>query len=336
MAFLNSAPSQYVVQTFLHSLIAAILISLLLKLWRIRQPQIKGKFLLLIWLLPLACLPLYYLIYPERYSLGFRQGAAFFDINQWLSLKIASIYPLAYLLALLMAITTILLLLQEVMPLLRSRLFSPHRLFPLKEGQFPTLDSSLKRLGDALGRPLPPLLLATEGETLIYTSGTLQPALVLSPSLIDTLEEEELEAVLAHEIAHILKGDHRLGWFFLALRCLVFYNPVALIASRRLLWENEKICDDIAISLVPNPTALASGLLKAYRGGPQSPSPSFPSWSGRLSSPIHSLESRAGKAQVEERLERLLDPGREKAVPLANLRLAVTALTLGLLLFFVV
>lgn len=337
MEFLNSAPAQYAVQTFFHSLIAAFVILLLLRIWHISQPQLRLKFFLMVWLLPVFTLPLYYLSYSERYSLEFHRNTAIFDTSQWLGLRIAGIYPLTYFLALLMAATAFLFLIQEVMPALRSRFSASHRLQPLQQGQFPKLDSALERLKGALGQPLPPLFLATEEEPVIYASGTSNPSIVLSASLIDILEEEELEAVLAHEIAHLLKGDQRLGWVFLALRTLVFYNPVALIASRHSLRENEKICDDLAIYLVPNRAALAAGLLKVYRGGSSSsPHHSTHLQANRFSTHLNALESRAGKAMLKERLERLLDPEKEREVPLSDLRLAVTALSLALLLFFVV
>ncbi len=84
MEFLNSAPAQYVVQTFFHSLIAAIVILLLLRIWHTSQPQLRLKFFLMVWLLPVFTLPLYYLFYSERYSLEFHRNAAIFDTSQWL------------------------------------------------------------------------------------------------------------------------------------------------------------------------------------------------------------------------------------------------------------
>ena len=61
------------------------------------------------------------------------------------------------------------------------------------------------------------------------------------------MDDEELEAVISHELAHLAVAGYRIAQAALWLRFLMFYNPVALLIFRRILDDNEKSCDEIAV-----------------------------------------------------------------------------------------
>jgi hypothetical protein len=86
--------------------------------------------------------------------------------------------------------------------------------------------------------------------------------ILISPDLLEALEPEELEAILAHEVAHLESRDVPVIFTAGLLRDLVAWNPFAHIAFRRLSIDRELEADRRAAAITNNPLAVASGLLK--------------------------------------------------------------------------
>jgi Zn-dependent protease with chaperone function len=148
--------------------------------------------------------------------------------------------------------------------------------------------------------------------------------LALSPSLLELLDEEELEGVVAHEMVHFLRRDNLMGWVPLVFRGLMFYNPVALSVFRGIAQENEKACDDRAVALTHKPLALAVALIKVFRRGqPVSYLPR--NKAGGLASWGEVLSRRARRGLIEDRVLSLLHPARRQGPSHENLRLGLVA-----------
>jgi len=79
-------------------------------------------------------------------------------------------------------------------------------------------------------------------------------------SLLTRLPVDQVEALLAHELAHI----QRLDWLWNGLQCvlesLLFFHPGAWWLSRRIRQEREHACDDLAVAACGNAIALAEAL----------------------------------------------------------------------------
>jgi Zn-dependent protease with chaperone function len=84
----------------------------------------------------------------------------------------------------------------------------------------------------------------------------------VSKRLLADLEPDELEALLAHEVAHLKAKDVSIVCISGFLRDLVAWNPVAHYAHRRLLQDRELEADRRAAALTGHPLAVASSLLK--------------------------------------------------------------------------
>jgi Zn-dependent protease with chaperone function len=97
------------------------------------------------------------------------------------------------------------------------------------------------------------------------TCGFWRPALLLSPWLIAHLDADELEAVLAHELAHIVRRDNQCDWLALILRDAFGYLPMSRRCYRRLRQHQELACDDLAVAVTHHPLALASALAKVWQ-----------------------------------------------------------------------
>jgi hypothetical protein len=107
------------------------------------------------------------------------------------------------------------------------------------------------------------------------------------------------------------------------------------VVFRRLAQENEKICDDLAVRATGEPLALASGVIKVFRGG-EATSPLSSGLRGWLLSWGETLDHRTRSLAIEERVARLLHPLAREARGGAKIRLVLVAAALFVLLFFVV
>jgi Zn-dependent protease with chaperone function len=333
MDFLNSGLGQYIIQTVFHSAIIALIVEAMLKIWHIQMPFSQIKFRLLVLALPICYLPLYFLLYPPRAGAHFREQVALIDLNEWLGLRLVGGLYAWHLFGALLALLTAYFLFKEAIPSLRHYLGRRHSSSHIESRRFPELDSILTNLSGVKGLPMPKVLLSAENTPVIHTMGSR--VLILSAATINMLDNEELEAVVAHELAHLTKQARRINQISMALRFLMFYNPIALFIFRRIINDNEKNCDDIAASTTGKQLALASGLFKVFRQTATSPATTSDSRSWILPQ-VSALEYRAYRYLIKERIERLVHPDKVNDLLFPNFRALFMAGLLVALLFFVV
>ncbi|MGH2752923.1 MAG: M56 family metallopeptidase [Actinomycetota bacterium] len=108
----------------------------------------------------------------------------------------------------------------------------------------------------------PDVLLLPSGVSGAFAVGARRGRILISADLLDALEDDELEAILAHEVAHLESRDVPVIFIAGLLRDLVAWNPLAHIAFRRLSADREREADRRAAAITKNPLAVASGLLK--------------------------------------------------------------------------
>ncbi|HNS19545.1 MAG TPA: M56 family metallopeptidase [Sedimentisphaerales bacterium] len=95
--------------------------------------------------------------------------------------------------------------------------------------------------------------------------GYLRPMVLLPATLVTRMPPEMLEAVIAHELAHIRRLDL---WVNLAQRVvetLLFYHPAVWWLSHRLRAERELCCDELAVEATGERLTYASALENAGR-----------------------------------------------------------------------
>lgn len=150
--------------------------------------------------------------------------------------------------------------------------------------------------------------------------GVRDPRIVVDAELLATLDTEELEGMLAHEVAHIRRRDNLVALVVGLIRDVCFFIPGGRWVARRLCSERELAADQAASQATGRPGALASGLLKVLdRQRPQAACAAF-----------------AAPSAVVSRVERLIEnpatPGPwrgvgESAAVAGALTLAVAAAT---------
>lgn len=81
------------------------------------------------------------------------------------------------------------------------------------------------------------------------TIGFLKPVILLPLGTIGGVPPQQLEAILLHELAHILRKDYLLNVFQSVIEIAFFYHPVTWWLSGKIRQEREHICDDLVISV---------------------------------------------------------------------------------------
>ncbi len=92
--------------------------------------------------------------------------------------------------------------------------------------------------------------------------GHLKPLILIPIGTINLLTEEEMEAVLAHELAHIIRRDFSMNIFFTFVEILFYYHPGVWLMAATIRSERENCCDDLALYLCKKPLAYARALYK--------------------------------------------------------------------------
>jgi beta-lactamase regulating signal transducer with metallopeptidase domain/HEAT repeat protein len=127
--------------------------------------------------------------------------------------------------------------------------------------------------------------------------GWLRPVILLPASALTGLTPLQLDALLAHELAHVRRYDYLVNLFQTVIETLLFYHPAVWWVSRQVRQEREHCCDDLAIAVCGDAHFYASALLgmERLRGG--APAFAFAATGGSLMKRIQRLVAPA-KAEI--------------------------------------
>jgi Zn-dependent protease with chaperone function len=314
----NAWPGMYLAQSFIHSLIAALIVDTALLAWKIEAPVIRQRFRLLVIVLPIISFPLYETITPERSSALFRLDA-YFDIGRWLDLELWGAVPVGLLFLLFLVFTAVVFVLQEMLPIVRHTLSSSDGAL---EGARPEPESRVTSALEGLPGRKPEVFIIDDEAFAMFSSTGKDPAVYLSGGLVEKLTFDELRAAIAHEVGHIQRSRRPVMVLVFVLRVLMFYNPIILMEFRRIVQEEEKICDDVASSITGDRAALAGALRKFYNADEER-TPVMQTAS-RLRD---RLEEYSHTLLIEERITRLEEP----AAPAANTSVAYIVVLMTIL-----
>ncbi len=90
--------------------------------------------------------------------------------------------------------------------------------------------------------------------------GWIRPVILIPAATIAGLTPEQLEMVLAHELAHIRRFDYLINLGQMLVETFLFYHPAVWWVSGRIRQERELCCDDMAVLICGNPLSYARAL----------------------------------------------------------------------------
>ncbi len=111
-----------------------------------------------------------------------------------------------------------------------------------------------------LGQPI--RILETAREAVPAVIGWIRPAILVPSSMLSGLTTAELDAILAHELAHIRRHDYLVNLLQTVVETILFYHPAVWWLSTRIRTERENCCDDIAVEVCGNRVVFAQALAR--------------------------------------------------------------------------
>jgi beta-lactamase regulating signal transducer with metallopeptidase domain/HEAT repeat protein len=147
--------------------------------------------------------------------------------------------------------------------------------------------------------------------------GWLRPVVLLPTSALTGLTVDQLDAILAHELAHIRRHDYAVNLAQSVIETVLFYHPAVWWVSGQVRQEREHCCDDLAVAVCGDRQGYARALVGMER----------------LRHPVPLLAVGANGGSLVMRVRRLLSPDVMHTEPVprwvASVIALSTALTVG-------
>ncbi len=105
-------------------------------------------------------------------------------------------------------------------------------------------------------------LVVSESVTAAAVLGWGTPMIAVSPSVVKTLDADELDRILIHEWAHVQRRDDLVNIVQIAVRSIVGWHPALWWIDRRLHVEREIACDEMTVAITGSPKTYAECLMK--------------------------------------------------------------------------
>jgi beta-lactamase regulating signal transducer with metallopeptidase domain/uncharacterized protein involved in exopolysaccharide biosynthesis len=147
----------------------------------------------------------------------------------------------------------------------------------------------LNALRERLGISRPVRLLKSALVEVPTVIGWLRPMILLPASSLTGLSPEQLEAVLAHELAHVRRLDYLVNAFQCVVETLMFYHPVVWWISHHVREERENCCDDLVVEVCGDRLNYARALTVLETIRVESPRLAFAATGGSLVNRIRRL-----------------------------------------------
>lgn len=90
--------------------------------------------------------------------------------------------------------------------------------------------------------------------------GWFRPVVLVTTQAMTGLTPQQLQAIIAHELAHVRRYDAFVNLFQVGVEMLLFYHPAVWWVSRRIRVEREVCCDQEALAACGEPVSYARAL----------------------------------------------------------------------------
>ena len=92
-------------------------------------------------------------------------------------------------------------------------------------------------------------------------TGFFKPIILIPVGLLSNLPQDQIEAILLHELAHIRRKDYFINLIQSFAEIIFFFNPGVLWLSSLLKEERENCCDDIAVGITKSKSKFIHALV---------------------------------------------------------------------------
>ena len=306
---------------------ATIVVEALLRAWRVADPAWRLRLRLASLAVPVALVPLFFAFAPWRTGAAFAASGALFASERWNLLRVGAAGAGDLLLVAAAGLGSWLFLRDALPPVLERLRQEP----PAEDGAWAAphaFQARVEQQARRLAVEPPAIRVVPSRWPVFFAEGRRPVELVVSAAALDALAPPELDAAIAHELAHVRYADPAWGYALIAVRAANFFNPALHWAARAVVDELERRADQAVVEAGHPAEALASAIGTLFdRGHPE------PAAAGPL---LERLARRARQVGVERRRARLVAAAH--AAPLSHgwLRVALTAFGLTTMLYFVV
>ena len=146
--------------------------------------------------------------------------------------------------------------------------------------------------------------------------GHFKPIILIPLGLINGLALAEVEAILAHELAHIKRRDYLVNLLQSFIEVVFFFNPAVLWVSKLIKTERENCCDDLALTCVTDKKNYIKALLSCQEF--------------QQNTPDYAMAFTGKNGQLLNRVSRMLYHNKS-----ALNKMEKTVLTLAMVLVFI-
>ncbi len=178
----------------------------------------------------------------------------------------------------------------------------------------PKLEAAVRSLsGEAF--PTVPIQFTTRLNSPVVV-GPRNTTVILPEKLLETLNEQQLRCVLAHELTHVRQHDPLVGLLQRFVEAGYWPHPLVHLLNQDLVRAREEVCDNVALHGTTPPAYATTLLTVALGSAPRRPTPGT---IGLMTRPW----------RLEERVKGLLDPSRRLTTTMNTRHLAMMSIALA-------
>ena len=183
----------------------------------------------------------------------------------------------------------------------------------------PGWQSKIEELSDRLGIAKRVQAFESTIAGIPMVIGHLKPVILIPAGMLSGLPPREIEAILAHELAHVKRFDYLINMVQTVVESILFFNPAVWWISHTIRKHREHCCDDVAVQYCGNQLEYANALSN------------LGAWS--LKTPALGMGLFKNKNELLMRIKRLVYPQtgsrtvKEKLIPGAILMLTLMCFT---------
>lgn len=170
--------------------------------------------------------------------------------------------------------------------------------------------------------PIPALSSPSQIEPGVF--GIFRPILLLPEGIESRLTSTQLDAIVAHELAHVRRRDNLTAAIHMLVEVVFWFFPVVWWLRARLIEERENACDEAVLRTGSEAESYAEGIIEVCKSYAESPAACI---SGISGSGLKKLVIRIVNRRLGENLTR----SKKVALTLASVAVLVAPLIIGLL-----